>query len=122
MKRKTTLTLVLIIAGLFVLAACGPKSATVGPTPTATDLPRGTPDTRMATPQFGVAQRPRSQGSLPLVLYSLPDEHSDISGQIYPGDEGTVIGMDATQTWVLVQFGEVGGWTPVNTLALTIAQ
>ena len=56
------------------------------------------------------------------MLYSLPNERSDISGQIYPGDEGTVLGMDATQTWVLVQFGDTTGWTPVNTLALTIAQ
>jgi hypothetical protein len=76
----------------------------------------------MATPAIGFAQRPRSQGIEPLLLYSQPSDQSPVSGQIYPGDEGLLLGMDATQTWVLVQFGETVGWTPLMTLALTIAQ
>lgn len=86
------------------------------------ELVHATPDRSLATPAYGFAQRPRSQGIEPLLLYSQPNAESAVSGQIYPGDEGTLLGMDASQTWVLVQFGETVGWTPLMTLALTIAQ
>jgi hypothetical protein len=76
----------------------------------------------MATPAFGFAQRPRSQGIQPLLLYSQPSSEAAVSGQIYPGDEGAVLGMNEAQDWVLVQFGDTVGWTPVMTLALTLAQ
>jgi hypothetical protein len=122
MKRKVLLALALVMNGLWLLSACAPRATSGGPTPTATDRPHGTPDVRMATPQFGSAQRPRSQGPEPLLLYSLPDPNSAISGEIFPGDQGQVLGMDDSQLWVLVQFGDTTGWTPVNTLALTISQ
>jgi hypothetical protein len=76
----------------------------------------------MATPEFGFAQRPRSQGIQPLLLYSQPSDESAVSGQIYPGDEGKVLGLNETQDWVLVEVGETVGWTPVTTLFLTIAR
>lgn len=112
----------LLLTSLFGLSACAPASVTNGPIPTATEQPHGTPDVRVATPQIGFAHLPQSQGPQPLLLHSLPDETSAISGEIFPGDEGTILGLDASQKWVLVQFGDTTGWTPVNTLALTIAQ
>jgi hypothetical protein len=121
MKRKTLLVSTIIGAGLLLISACAPSAGSGGATPTATFPPRGTPDARMATPQSGSAQLPRSQGPNPLLLHSLPDEGSSIAGEIFPGDSGKILGMDAAQQWVLVQFGDTVGWTPVNTLALVIA-
>jgi hypothetical protein len=121
MQRRATLALLVVAIGLFLLAACASQAKSGGPTSTATDPPRATSDQSWATPAFGFAELPESQGPLPLQLHSLPDENSGIAGQSYPGDDGQILGFDATQTWVLVRFGETVGWTPVDTLALLIA-
>ena len=121
MKKLSLFGITLVIA-LFSFASCAPNGAASDSTATATEVGQATPDRSMATPTIGFAQRPRSQGIQPLLLYSQPSAQSAASGQIYPGDEGAVLGLDASQTWVLVQFGETLGWTPVMTLALTLAQ
>ena len=121
MRKLSLLGITLVIAAI-LFAGCAPKGASDDSTATPTVLLSATPDKGMATPAFGFAQRPRSQGIQPLLLYSQPSAESAVSGQIYPGDEGLVLGMDASQVWVLVQFGETVGWTPVMTLALTLAQ
>jgi hypothetical protein len=121
MRRLRLVFIIVVLAGFAALQACSAIGSS-GPTATPTDLAYAAPDKSMATPTIGFAQRPRSQGIRPLLLYSQPNTQSAVSGQIYPGDEGSVLGMDASQEWVLVQFGETVGWTPVMTLALTIAQ
>lgn len=121
MRRLSLVGIALVIATI-LFSSCAPRAASGGPTATPTELVRATPDKSMATPAYGFAQRPRSQGISPLLLYSQPSADSAVSGQIYPGDEGAVLGMNETQDWVLVQFGETVGWTPVMTLALTLAQ
>ena len=121
MRKLSLFGIALIIAG-FLIASCSPNDGSGDSTSTSTDLAYATPDTSLATPAYGFAQRPRSQGIQPLLLYSQPSAQADVSGQIYPGDNGAVLGLDATQTWVLVQFNETVGWTPVMTLALTLAR
>jgi hypothetical protein len=120
--RKLSLFRITLVIVAILFASCAPKGASGDPTASSTALVYATPDKGMATPVYGFAQRPRSQGIQPLLLYSQPSADSAVSGQIYPGDEGSVLGMDASEAWVLVQFGETVGWTPVMTLALTIAQ
>ncbi len=121
MKRFALLAVSLTLLMLIVLSACAPIKAANGPTPTATDLVFVKPDKSFATPALGYAERPRSQGIEPLQLHSEPDMNSPISGEIFPGDQGIILGIDASQKWVLVQFADQVGWTPVMTLALTIS-
>jgi hypothetical protein len=121
MKKFALLIVSLTLLALILLSACSPKADSGGPTATATDLVFVAADQSMATPAFGTAQLPRSQGIKPLQLHSKPDENSPVSGVIFPGAEGIVLGMDSTQKWVLVQFDDQVGWTPVMTLALLIA-
>ena len=121
MKRIVYLTVLLTLLAMAVLSACAPKTGATEPTATATDVVYIQADKSMATPSFGTAQLPKSQGIKPLQLHSEPDANAPISGEIFPGAEGIVLGLDSTQKWVLVQFDNLVGWTPVNSLALMIA-
>jgi hypothetical protein len=121
MKRLAYLTILLTLLMLAILSACAPKAESATPTATAMDLVFVEADRSMATPSFGTAQLPKSQGIKPLQLHSEPDTNAPVSGEIFPGAEGIVLGMDSTQKWVLVQFDNQVGWTPVVSLALMIA-
>jgi len=113
--------LLFAIAGFTLLVACSSKAQSI-PAAGPTDPVYSPPDRSMATPAAGSAELPRTQGIRPLLLRSKPNLGSDLTGEIFPGDRGTVLGFDATNAWVLVQFGDLVGWTPANTLALVIVQ
>ena len=115
---KKTVFISAIVVLLVLLAACANKPQTATETPTV--LPA--PNTSLATPAYGVARVVRMEGLNSLVLHTDPDPQSPLAGTALPGEQGKVLGLDASNQWVLIQFQDKSGWAPVGVLEITIAQ
>jgi uncharacterized protein YgiM (DUF1202 family) len=112
---------ILAMIAVFLLSACAAEvqvEATQPPAQTA----QATPDASLATPNVGSGTVRKLEGMRALRLYSRPDSQSAVTGQVAPGEKGKVLGLNATETWVLVQFSEQSGWVPVTVLALILAR
>ena len=108
--------LVIVAVLIFSLAACAP-AADVSDTKAVT-----APDASLATPVAGFATVRSLQGMEALLLHSQPVSESPLAGQVAPGENGKLLGVNDAGTWVLVQFTDQSGWAPVEALDLTIAQ
>jgi hypothetical protein len=115
MKKIT----IVLLAALLLLTACASQSTSAASTPTA--LVYATPDTRPATATVGSASLPKDGVRKSLFLLSRPDPKAPPSGQIFAGDSGTIVGIDATGRWVLVEFKDQSGWASITELSIIIA-
>jgi len=127
--RKPFLLLVAVVPALLILAACGASSSGGGASPAAGDSqPTGTvtfvaPDQGPSTPAVGtVTVLKLVQGAKGVFLRSRPDHAAGIAAEVQPGDTGTLLGIDASGTWLLVKIKNQIGWAPVQLLNYTIAQ
>jgi hypothetical protein len=109
----------LALAALLLLSACSGQSASATGTPTAPVY--ATPDTRPAVVTVGSATLLKRSGRDNLFLLSRPDPQAPPSGQIFAGDSGKIVGIDAASQWVLVEIKDQTGWAPISELSVTIA-
>jgi hypothetical protein len=112
---------VLFLLGVFLLAACATQQQAPA-TATATDIVYATPDASMAKFAVGFAYVRKSEGTPALLLRSLPDSASPVSGRAIPGENGKLLGINDSGSWVLLQFKDQSGWAPVDAVDLTISQ
>jgi hypothetical protein len=113
--------LILALLAVFLLGACAAGQqvkATATPVKTAAAVL----DTSLATPNAGSATVRGLGGVKALVLQSQPDPKSSVLGQVVPGEEGKVLGVNSEGTWVLVQFSKQTGWAPAAMLDLVLVQ
>ena len=116
---KKILALAMIV--IFLLCACAAEQQ-VGATEPPAKTAFAASDASLSTPTVGSATVRRFEGMQALQLRSQPDQNSVLAGQVAPGEQGKVLGVNAEGTWVLVKFSEQSGWAPVPTLDLVIAQ
>lgn len=105
----------LIIGLLFLLVSCGGQ----GPVPTSTPISL---DRSFATPAVGavtVLPVPDAEG---LDLRSHPEIRAYSLAVVEFGASGTLLGMDASGNWMLVEIEDKTGWAPTQYLDYTIPQ
>lgn len=121
--KKRSIFVILVALGLSA-AACSPATP-VTPVktipPTATFI-RATPDISMSTPTVGFGTVLALQGLQGVLLHSRPDGNSDASGDVLPGDAVRVLGVDATNSWLLVESKNQTGWISIKLVAFNISQ
>jgi hypothetical protein len=113
---------VFIVLALFLLSACTTGQPPV--TQQSTEIVYATPDAGKATPAVGFAVIRKAEGLQTFLLRSSPDPKSLLSGQVAPGAVGTLLGINQTGDWALLEFKDQSqsGWAPIESLDLTIAQ
>lgn len=111
---------VLFILSMLLLTACSGQPARATQPPA--DVAYVAPDTSLATPAFGYARIAKVSGVQSVLLRSKPDSKAPLTGQVFPGDEARVLGLDSTGEWVLLQFDGKTGWALYQVLDITIAQ
>lgn len=113
--------LILAIFVIFLLGACAAEQQ-VKATATPVKAAPAVLDTSLATPNAGSATVRGQQGVKVLVLQSQPDARSSMLGQVAPGEQGKVLGVNSEGTWILVQFSKQTGWVPAIMLDLILVQ
>lgn len=115
-------SLLLTLAVCLWLTACQPQPtpSTVTSTPAATAVPA--PDASLAQPVVGFVTVRSFENMQALQLRSQPDSNSVLLGQVLPGEQGKLLGLNAEQTWALVEFKTQSGWAPIQALDLTLAE
>jgi len=113
---------VFFVLAMFLLSAC--TTAQLPVTQSPTEIVYATPDVSMATPAVGFAVVRKVAGTQTFLLRSSPDPKAFLSGQVAPGAVGTLLGINKTGDWALLEFKEQSqsGWAPIESLDLTIAQ
>ncbi len=105
--------LLLLLSFVFVLAACAPAAADT--TPTA--IP--TVNAGLATPAVGWAVVNQRAGAASAHVFASPEPTAVIVGDVPLGATGNLLGFNASNDWVLVQFENITGWMPVAVLTVT---
>jgi hypothetical protein len=113
--------LILAIFAMLLLGACAAEQQ-VKATETPTKAAPAMLDASLATPNVGSATVRNLQGMRALLLYSQPDAESAVTGQVAPGEKGKVLGLNALETWVLLEFPEKSGWAPAIALELILVR
>lgn len=104
-----------VIGLLFLLVACGGQ----GPAPTGTPVSL---DRSFATPVVGavtVLTVPDAEG---LDLRTHPEIRAFSLAVVKTGASGTLLGVDASGNWILVEIEGNTGWAPTQYFDYTIAQ
>jgi hypothetical protein len=107
----------LFLFAVIFLSAC---AAGTQPVPVATVVV--TPDASKSTPTPGFGTIKKIAGLQALQLSSQPDNKSAKTGRVLPGENGKLLGLDATGAWALMVFNDQTGWVPVQAMDLTFAQ
>jgi hypothetical protein len=118
---KKLLVLLSITAAFLLLGACAIEQTPVA-TATPTEIVYATPDASQATPQVGFATVLKIEGVKAVQLRSQPNVASPLSGEVYPDEQGKLLGTDPSGQWVLVDIKGRVGWAPTQLFALTVAQ
>lgn len=120
MMRKLCLVVALIIVAVW-LAGCGSPTTTPPP---ATSTPSGpvVVDQSLATPMVGTVTVLNTPGKASIFLLAQPNAKAVVMGKAKPGDTGTLLGLESTGQWMLVEINQQTGWVPVQYLDYTIAQ
>jgi uncharacterized protein YgiM (DUF1202 family) len=113
--------LILAMIVVFLLSACAAAAQNDATQPPVKTV-QVAPDASLATPNVGSATVRNLEGMRALILHSQPDPQSAVTGQVAHGEKGKVLGLNATETWVLVQFPEQSGWVPTIVLELILAR
>lgn len=111
--RKIVLTLVVSL----LLAGCAPAAVS---TPAVTSTPSSMQS--LATPTYGTVTILAGLSYKTVDLREQPDPRAPIIGHVEPGDQGKMIGIDASGTWMLVQIKKQTGWVAAQYIDYTIAQ
>jgi uncharacterized protein YgiM (DUF1202 family) len=117
-RKPFILFIVLILFALLV--ACATPTV-VAPEATAANT-FVTADQSFSTPTIGSVTVLQFDGAKGVFLRSHPNLASALAGEVQPGDSGTVLGIDASGTWLLVDIKNQSGWAPIQLLDYTIAQ
>ena len=118
--KKLHVLLTIAVAFLLLTACATEKSADATATPTNTIS--ALPDASLATPQVGSATVLKIEGVNAVQLHSRPNTNSPLSGEVHPGEQGKLLGIDQSGRWVLVRIKDQTGWAPFQLFHLTIAQ
>jgi hypothetical protein len=75
-----------------------------------------------ATPTVGSVTVLSAPGSASFPLLMQPKSGAKATGEVKPGDTGKLLGVDASDLWMLVEIDKQTGWIPIQYLDYTIAQ
>lgn len=105
-----------IIGLLFLLVSCGGQGSG---TPTGTPVPL---DQSFATPTVGAVTVLPIAGAEGLDLRSHPEIRAFSLAVVEIGASGTLIGVDASGKWMLVEIEGNTGWAPTKYFDYTVPQ
>ncbi len=118
--RKLCIVVALVFVAVWLTGCGSPTAVPSLATPTLSGPV--VVDQSLATPVVGTVTVLKTPGNVSIFLLAQPNVKAAVLGKAKTGDTGKLLGLESTNSWMLVEINQQTGWVPIQYLDYTVAQ